>query len=266
MKRKTIFWFVLITTMLFFIISNFSASASTLDAIKKQGKLLAGVKYDTVPFGLVNEKNEVVGFDIDLVKEIAKAIGVKVELVSVTSPTRIPLLVGGNVDLVAASMTHTVERDKTIDFSITYYVGGQSLLVRKDSPIKGVKDLEGKVVAVQQGTTLEQNIKKLAPGAKILAFKDYSSAWLAVQQGRADAFTGSHHILLGFAKDNKDYRLAGGKFSVEPFAIGVRQGDSEMRDLINRVLQDLWKTGKYHEIYKKWFGTAPDDFEMEIWP
>src|ERR1700688_894784 len=135
------------------------ARADALDTIKSRGKLLAGVKYDTPPFGFVDTVNEVAGFDIDLVREVAKKLGVPVEFVKVTSPTRIPLLVSGNVDLVAASMTNTPERAGTIDFSITYYTGAQTLVVPDGSKIAGVKDLAGKIVAVQQGTTLD---KKLA--------------------------------------------------------------------------------------------------------
>src|SRR6266550_4470471 len=127
-----------------------SASAQTpgtLAKIKERGKLLAGVKLDTPPFGSLDDKNEPAGFDIDLVRKIGARIGVPVELVKVTSATRIPLLVSGNVDLVAASMTHTRERDRAIDFSITYYTGGQSLMVPQASVITGIKDLGGKQVA-----------------------------------------------------------------------------------------------------------------------
>ena len=178
------------------------AEDDSLAAIKARGKLIAGVKFDTPPFGFLDESNQPVGFDIDLVREIGKHLGVPVELVAVTSPTRIPMLVSGNVDLVAASMTRTPEREQAIDFSITYYTGGQSLLVPSSSKITGVQDLAGKPVAVQQGTTLEKNLAAAAPKAEIVAFKDYNSAWLALRQGRVDALTGSLNILQGFAKDN----------------------------------------------------------------
>src|SRR5215475_14510075 len=233
-------------------------SQGTIVKIKERGKLLAGVKLDTPPFGFLDDKNEPVGFDIDLVRKVGERIGVPVELVKVTSPTRIPLLVSGNVDLVAASMTHTRERDKAIDFSITYYTGGQSLLVPKASTIAGLKDLAGKQVAVQQGTALEKNIAAAAPGAKIIAFRDYNSAWLALAQGRADALTGSLNILQGFARDNPNFVILPDRFSVEPFGIGVRQGDSALRDEINFALQDLWMSGQYAELYRKWFGAEPD--------
>jgi polar amino acid transport system substrate-binding protein len=240
-------------------------SPDTLAQIKSRGKLIAGVKFDTPPFGFLDDKNEPVGFDLDIVRGIAKRIGVPVEFVKVTSPTRIPLLVSGNVDLSAASMTHTVDRDKTIDFSITYYTGAQSLIVPKSSSIHSLKDLSGKQVSVQQGTTLEKNIAKVAPDAKVVAFKDYNSAWLALVQGRVDALTGSLNILQGFQKDNANFVILPDRFSVEPFGIGVRQGDSSLRDAINFALIDMWKSGEYTTLYRKWFHADPD-VPVEVWP
>jgi polar amino acid transport system substrate-binding protein len=245
--------------------SAHAQSQDTLAQIKARGKLIAGVKFDTPPFGFLNDKNEPVGFDLDIVRGIAKRIGVPVEFVKVTSPTRIPLLVSGNVDLSAASMTHTIERDKTIDFSITYYTGAQALIVPKSSSIHGLKDLAGKQVSVQQGTTLEKNIAKVAPQAKVTAFKDYDSAWLALVQGRVDALTGSMNILQGFQKNNANYEILPDRFSVEPFGIGVRQGDSSLRDAINFALIDMWKSGEYTALYRKWFHTDPE-IPIEVWP
>jgi ABC-type amino acid transport substrate-binding protein len=241
------------------------AEDDSIAKLKARGKLLAGVKLDTPPFGFLDEKNQPAGFDIDLVRKIAERFGVPVELVKVTSPTRIPMLVSGNVDLVAASMTHTRERDRTIDFSITYYTGGQSLLVAKASTIAGLGDLAGKEVAVQQGTTLEKNLAQAAPQAKIVAFKDYNAAWLALAQGRVDALTGSLNILQGFAKGSDAFKIVGALFSVEPFGIGVRQGDSALRDEVNFVLQDLWISGEYTALYRKWFSADPE-VPIETWP
>ena len=236
-----------------------------LDAIKARHKLIAGVKNDTPPFGYIDEKNEIVGFDVDIVRAIANALEVDLELVKVTSPTRIPLLVSGNIDLSAASMTHTREREGAIDFSITYYMGAQSLLVPADSPIKGLDDLAGKTVAVQQGTTLEKTLAKAAPEAKIQSFRDYTTAWLALRQGRADAFTGSYDVLRGFAREASGFQIVGGRFSLEPFGIGMRHGDWRLRNFVNGVLQDLWTSGRYREIYLKWFQVEPD-VPIETWP
>jgi len=236
-----------------------------LAAIKARHRLIASVKNDTPPFGYIDEKNEVVGFDVDIVREIAKALDVDLELVKVTSPTRIPLLVSGNVDLAAASMTHTREREGAIDFSITYYTGAQSLLVPAESPIKSLGDLAGKTVAVQQGTTLEKTLAKLAPEARIQSFRDYTTAWLALRQGRADALTGSYDVLRGFARETPGFQIVGGKFSLEPFGIGIRHDDWQLRNFVNAVLQDIWASGRYRDIYLKWFQVEPD-VAIETWP
>lgn len=254
-----------LTVLVIFMAAGTARADGTIDAIKARGKLLAGVKYDTPPFGYLDDKNQVVGFDVDLMREIAKALGVEIELVKVTSPTRIPLLVSGNVDIVAASMTHTREREGTIDFSITYYTGAQALMVPTSSPMKGFGDLAGKTVAVQQGTTLEKTLAQAAPQAKVQPFRDYTTAWLALRQGRADAFTGSYDILRGFARETDGFHIVGDKFSIEPFGIGIRHGDWQMRNLVNAVLQDLWTSGRYRQIYHQWFQVDPD-IPIEIWP
>jgi ABC-type amino acid transport substrate-binding protein len=266
MNRRTLLLAGLGTAALGALVTPALAQApNAVAAIKTRGKLLAGVKFDTPPFGFLDKDNKPVGFDLDLCAKVAEKIGVPIEFVSVTSPTRIPMLVAGNVDLVAASMTHTRERDKTIDFSITYYTGGQSLLVPAASTLTGVKALGSSAVAVQQGTTLEKTIAAEAPQAKVSAFKDYNSAWLALVQGRVDALTGSLNILQGFAKDNKGYKIVGELFSVEPFGIGVRQGDSGLRDVVNETIQDLWVSGEYQKLYAKWFGEEPR-VPIETWP
>ena len=241
------------------------AAANSVAQVKARGKLLAGVKLDTPPFGYLDDNNEPTGFDLDIVRAVGTHIGVPVEFQKVTSVTRIPLLLSGNVDLVAASMTHTREREKTIDFSMTYYTGGQSLLVPKDSPITGVDTLNGKRVAVQQGTTLEKTIAKLAPGAKVTAFRDYDAAWLSLAQGRADALTGSLNILQGFAKNNDGFKIVGALFSSEPFGIGIRKGDWAMRDAVDETVQDLWTSGEYAKLYQARFG-APPATPIEVWP
>jgi ABC-type amino acid transport substrate-binding protein len=244
---------------------SMAQSANSVDEVKARGKLVAGMKFDTPPFGFLDNDNKPAGFDHDLLSKVGEKIGVPVEFVSVTSPTRIPMLVSGNIDVVAASMTHTIERDRTIDFSITYYTGGQALMVKTGSDVTGLASLAGKQVAVQQGTTLEKNIAAAAPDAKLIGFKDYNSAWLALVQGRADVLTGSLNILQGFAKENKDYHIVGDVFSTEPFGIGVRQGDWAMRDLVNETLQDMWKSGDYQKLYVKWFGEEPR-VPLEVWP
>ncbi len=134
-------------------------AAGTIDKIKSRGKLIAGVKDSVFPFGFIDEKGNLVGFECDLVTYIAGKLGVPAEFKPVTSQTRIPTLKEGNVDLLAATMTHTKTRDDEIDFSITYIYDEQKLLVKKGSPIKSYKDLAGKnfLVACRSGRTPEED-------------------------------------------------------------------------------------------------------------
>ena len=242
-----------------------AAEPGTVALVKTRGKLIAGVKFDTPPFGYLDDSNKPAGFDLDIMAAVATHIGVPVEFVKVTSVTRIPQLLSGNVDLVAASMTHTREREKAIDFSETYYTGGQSLLVKANSPIATIADLPGKRVAVQQGTTLEKTITRLAPDAKVTAFRDYDAAWLALAQGRADVLTGSLTILQGFSRNNPGFKVVGGLLSAEPFGIGIRKGDWAMRDAVNETLQDLWTSGAYAKLYEARFGEPPT-IPITVWP
>jgi ABC-type amino acid transport substrate-binding protein len=241
------------------------AMPDSVAQVKARGKLLAGVKFDTPPFGFLDDSNTPAGFDLDIMRAVGAHIGVPVEFTKVTSVSRVPLLLSGNIDLVAASMTHTREREKTIDFSMTYYTGGQTLLVAKDSPVTSVGDLTGKRVAVQQGTTLEKTIARLAPDARVTAFRDYDAAWLSLAQGRADVLTGSLTILQGFARNNAGFKIVGGLLSDEPFGVGLRKGDWAMRDAVDETLQDIWASGAYAKLYETWFGGAPTT-PIQVWP
>ena len=113
--------------------------ADQLSDVKRAGVLKAGVKYDFKPFGFVNAKGKVVGFDIDLLKYVSKELGVKVKFQQVTSKTRIPMVAAGTIDIAAASMTHKQMRDDTIDFTISYFFDGQSMLVRKNEKKRSYK-------------------------------------------------------------------------------------------------------------------------------
>ena len=159
-----------------------SAYADKLADVRSAGVLKAGVKYDFKPFGFVNEKNDVVGFDIDLLKYIAKDLGVEVKFQQVTSKTRIPLVVAGQIDIAAASMTHKVQRDDTIDFTISYFFDGQSMLVRNGSKATAAKDFAGKKVGAIQGATSGENFKKVVPDAKIISFQEYPQAVMALKK------------------------------------------------------------------------------------
>jgi polar amino acid transport system substrate-binding protein len=252
-----------------------SASAGTIEKIKERGALIAGVKDAVIPFGYIDaETNQLVGFDIDICRAIAKNLGVELKLKPVTSATRIPMLAQGSIDLAAATMTHKFAREDSIDFSITYFMDGQKILVKKDSGIKSVADLAGKKVGTSKGSTSEKNIKEAQPECNVLSFEGYPQAFLALRQGKVSAVTTDSGILVGLknsAPDPEDYVIAGDFIAAEPYGLGLPENDSDFRDLVNRTLVDLWNTGEYLKIYNKWFGPKtnfylPLTWKMEIWP
>ncbi|WP_456397607.1 transporter substrate-binding domain-containing protein [Desulfurobacterium sp.] len=265
MKRVKSIYLTLFALLIAFV-SFFPAKAGTLDKIKQRGYMIVGVKYDFKPFGFVNEKGEVVGFDVDLVKYIAKKLGVKVKLVQVTSKTRIPMLESGSVDLVAASMTHTRKRDLPIDFSISYYFDGQAILARSDCTAKSYKDFAGKRVAAIQGATSGPNFKRVQPKAQIVYFQEYPQALMALMKGKVDAITTDYSWCATQAKDSHGrLKVIGEPFTYEPYGMGVRENDSDFRDAINFAIQDAVTDGTYAKIYKKWFGKEPTRLP-EVWP
>jgi polar amino acid transport system substrate-binding protein len=273
--RKTLTFILFSVLAMTFVIGQGMAQADKLQEVKERGTLIAGVKDAVVPFGFVDEDtNQIVGFDIDVCKYIADQLGVDLEIKPVTSATRIPKLVQGNVDLVAATMTHKFSRDDAIDFSITYFMTGQKILVKKGSGIESVDDLAGKRVGTAKGSTSEKNIKEAQPECRVISFEGYPQAFLALQQGKVHAVTTDATILLGLknsADNPDDYVIAGKYISDEPYGIGVPENESNFRDAVNKALAKMWTSGKYKEIYNKWFGpdtnyTLPLEWEMEIWP
>lgn len=254
-----------VSIMVLFL-SSLSIYADRLEDIKEKGVLKVGVKYDFKPFGFIDEKNEIAGFDIDLLKYIADDLDVDIEFVQVTSKTRIPMVEKGQIDLAGASMTHKIERDKKIDFSISYFFDGQSFLVRKGIKVKETKDLAKVKVGAIQGATSGANFKKLYPKSKVLYFQEYTQALVALKKGKIDAITTDLVWCSTQAKEsNGELKVAGGVISVEPYGIGVKENESNLRDAVNFAIQNSVKDGTYLKIYKKWFAQKPKKLP-ELWP
>lgn len=270
--RKTALFLALAAIL---VLAASPALAGKIDDIKARGTLIAGVKDSQPPFGFVDEKsNQIVGFEIDICKVLADKLGVKLETKPVTSSTRIPMLTQGAIDLVAATMTHQKGREDQIDFSITYFMTGQKLLVKKAGGITGVKDLAGKKVGSVKGSTSEQNVKKAQPECTVISFETYPEAFLALKQGKVEAVTTDESILVGLQNsDDKpgDFAIVGEYISPEPYGLGVAENESDFRDFVNIALMEMWASGEYQKIYEKWFGKdtkfyIPLEWKMEMWP
>jgi len=237
---------------------------STLDKIGETGTLTIGTRTGSPPFGYVNSKNEWVGFSIDLVDELIKPalekkLGkpIKVEKKESAPPTRIPLLSSNAVDLIAETMTDTRTRRDSVDFSLTYFVTGAQFLVKKGSPIKGIKNIDGKRIAAQQGSTNARIIREKAPKAVLREFPDQPAAFQALAQGQVDAYTNDGIQLAGLKAKSPNpaqWDIVGDFYSYEPYGMAMRKGDADFRNIVNAGLMDGIESGKFFEIYDRWFG------------
>ncbi|MBJ6723617.1 ABC transporter substrate-binding protein [Geomonas sp. Red875] len=231
--------------------------ADTLAEVKKKKVLVAGVKDSLPPFGYVDEKTrEIVGYDIDFVKAIAKKLGAKLELKPVTSASRMPQLTEGNIDIIAATMTKNPERAKQISFSHTYFFTGQKFITRKGA-VRSLRDLEGKKIGTAKGSTSEQNVKKAIPSATVLSFDDYPQAFLALQQGKVAAVTTDEAILAGIlakAPNKAQFEIPKVQISEEPYGLGMRKDDTKFVNFVNKTILEMEKSGEAKRIFDKWFG------------
>lgn len=256
--RKTLLSLIILGILTFITgCSNKEENIDALDRILQRGKIIIGVKYDTKPFGYINENQELVGFDIDLAKCIAKNIlgdENKIEFKQVTPSNRILALNSNQVDMVIATMTITPERRAVIDFSKPYYVAGQAILVPNNSKIKSMTDLNGKRVIIIFGTTSEKNLRMIAPDSDIIGFKTYTSGYSALKQGRADAMTSDDTILVGFAMEDPSVKLLPKRYTKEPYAIGFKKDASSIRleERVNSIIDYMRLSGELNQLKNKW--------------
>jgi putative glutamine transport system substrate-binding protein len=263
-----------ITALAFFGIISVMAIVSgqsqtntdTFQRVKNSHQFVWGVKADTKLFGLMNTKtNEIEGFDVDIAKAVTSQIASDLDItinpvfVQVTSSTRIQLLKNGNIDGFAATATITPDREKIIDFSKSYFDAGQAIMVKSDSKIKNVKDLNNSkstIIGVM-GANSMVNIKKFAPKAKLLALNDYAQAMTALKAGQGDALTTDNGILYGLATENKGFKVVGGTFTNEPYGLAFDNNQKPMVKAANKALNEIVDNGTYNKIIKKWFSKVP---------
>lgn len=232
------------------------ATASAMDdlgSIHKNGLVKVGIKKHAPPFSFKGEKGDYEGFDIDMAKALASHLEVALELVPLDSKDRIPFLKKNKVDLVIATMTITRGREEKIDFSIPYFQDGQALLGLKSSDIDSYRALKGQKVGVVDGTTSQKNMPQIQPNCEVVAFKTPQKALQALEKGEVQAFTSDGMMLIGLTLSNEKLEVKGDKFTVEPYGVGLRQDQSNLRDSINEGIREFWTTGSWKSRYEHWF-------------
>lgn len=212
------------------------------------------------PFEFQDEKSkEFVGFDMDLIKAIGKQMGYEVKVQSMNFDGLIPALEAGNIDAAISSMTIKEERAKKVNFSKPYYKSGLNVVVKADNTtIKSFKDLDGKRVAVQIGTTGADEAKKVKD-VKIREFNTAPEAFMELKAGGVDAVVNDAPVNEYYIAQagGKDAKVVGDLLSAEDYGIATPKKNTELAGKIDKALDELKKNGEYEKIYVKWFGKKP---------
>ncbi|MBS0508117.1 MAG: ABC transporter substrate-binding protein [Proteobacteria bacterium] len=244
--------------------ASLPAAADQLADIKAKGELVCGVLGTDQPFSFIQDpaSREIVGYDVDVCNAVAKDLGVKPVLRQLAVAARIAELQQGRVDLLAASLTHNHEREAQIDFSLSTFVTGQKVMVKKSSGITSVAQLADKKVLTVKGSTMEANTKKALPTAQIVSFDNSPQAFLALQQGKGVGYVNDETSLVNnyskLGSAAKDYVILPESISVEHLALGIKKGEPAFREQVNKTLRALESSGQAEKLFMKWFGPGTD--------
>ena len=231
---------------------------STMKKIRDKGLLVAGVDQNTFLFGFRNPTtNTLEGFDIDRVHEIAKAIfgdPNKVKFKVVTSAGRIDALKEKQVDIVVRTMTATCQRWQDINFSAIYYQAGQRLLVDRASKVSSLDQLGGKKVCAVKGSTSIATIAAHKANPIPVQVDNWSDCLVMLQQGQVEAMSTDDTILSGMVAQDPNVKMAGPRFTQEPYGIGIPKENQDMVRFVNGVLEQSVASGAWARSYDRWLG------------
>ena len=240
----------------------------TLQKVKETGTVMMGVRDSSVPFSYLDDKQQPVGFAIDVCLKVVDAVkarlampGLKVVMTPVTSATRIPLLANGTIDLECGSTTNNAARQQQVAFSNTYFLTASKFVSKAAAGITGIDGLKGKTVVSTSGTT---NIVQLnaantarALNLNILTAKDHAESFLLMETGRAAAFVMDDVLLASLVASSKEpsaYRISDDAFSQpEPYAIMLRKDDPQFKILVDATTAALFRSPEGTALYNRWF-------------
>jgi polar amino acid transport system substrate-binding protein len=231
------------------------AHADALDDIKKAGKVRIAIDTAIPPFGMTDDKMQPAGSDVETAKLLAQDLGVPLEIVTTTGPTRIPALQTNKADLVISTLSITPERGKVIDFSIPYADHPSVVAALKGVAISSYADLAGKKVAVVRGTTQDTDLTREAKGAQLVRYEDDATMALAFASGQVDILATARSLLPAISKKNPA-RTAESRITMQTnyLAVGVRKNEPQLKAWVDDWVRTNLKNGKLAAIYKKWHG------------
>jgi len=250
--------FVALSLLLGSLFSS-AAHADVFDDIKARGKLVCGTQNASAPYAYQDPVSRTfVGYDVDMCKELAKALGVALEHHPLSTEARIPELKLGRVDVVAGSMAYLPERAEQVDFSLQYLQGDIKVMVKKKSGIHKLSELANKKVCASKGSSSAAVASRVLTKSQVLTFQDVASCYLGLQSEKVEGFTAGELALKRFEIDSQGKGdpvvLLPEATYAEHIGIAVNKGNPKLLALINDVIQRLDKTGALTTMYDKWLG------------
>ena len=221
--------------------------------IRQRKRWLIGVKCDAPPFGYIDVRGQHAGFDVEIARWFARyAFGRvnRVSFICAPTPAREPLLTTGRADLVISTFTYTRDRDTRIDFSRAYYQATGRLLVKNDSPINSLADLNGRRVVTTSGSIYDRWVRRCFPNANLTVTDNLTNATLTFNQGRADTLMWDDTVLVGIAAADRSSKLTNDTFLALPYGIGIRQGNVALKRWVDSRLELMRKADRFMAILR----------------
>ena len=225
---------------------------ATVATTANAGKVYVGTNSNFAPFEF-KKGSEIVGFDMDLIRAVAKASNIEIEIKDMSFDGLLPALQMKKIDMVMSGMTATDDRRKSVDFSDAYYETSQVVLTQKDAEdIATFDDLKGKKVGVPLGTTSDVLVTKVE-GAEIIRYKQAYMAILNLNNKKVDAVVIDKEQAHGFMEQNKHLKISSAKAGEEEYSMAVGKGNKELLEKLNAGLKTVKENGTYDKLIKKWF-------------
>src|SRR3954467_11289586 len=247
-----------------------SAQEGTLKKNKEPGSIPTGPRHTSIPFSYYDDKQQPVGYAMELCLRIADAVKTELKLPKldvkyqlVTSANRIPLMANGTIDLECGSTTNNLARQEQVWFTITHFVTANRWVAKSSAKLDKLADLKGKTIVSTAGTT---NIKQMTElnaaqnlGMNIISANGHPESFQMVETGRAAAFAMDDILLYSLvaqARNPGDYHISAEATSVEPYGIMVRKDDAAFKKVVDAAMVNIYKSGEINKIYEKWFQKA----------
>lgn len=256
---------VVASTLLVGVLGIGIARADVLADVKKKGVLVVGTKADYRPFGYLDPSGKIVGFEPDLAADVAKRLGVKLELVPVVASNRIQFLQQGKIDMMIATMSDTPERAKIVDIvQPDYYASGTNVLAKKSEKLKSWDQLKGKKVCLIQGSFYNKELQEKY-GIEGVAFPGTAEAYAALRNGNCVAFAYDDTAIVGemLKPEWKDYEMPLESILPQPWGLAVKQGEKAFADFMSKTITDWHKTGFIQQLEKK-YNIKPTKFAQDM--